>query len=60
MVGKVENGIIYAPHTGKFATSSHRINFIMWDQVEKTKYCCNICSKEIWFPICGSIYNIVR
>jgi branched-chain amino acid transport system substrate-binding protein len=30
--GKVENGIIYSPHTGSFATSLHRINFIMWDQ----------------------------
>jgi branched-chain amino acid transport system substrate-binding protein len=30
--GKVEDGITYAPHTGRFATSLHRINFIMWDQ----------------------------
>jgi ABC-type branched-subunit amino acid transport system substrate-binding protein len=29
--GKVE-GINYKPHTGKFATSLHRINFIMWNQ----------------------------
>jgi branched-chain amino acid transport system substrate-binding protein len=30
--GKVEEGITYKPHTGKFATSLHRINFIMWNQ----------------------------
>ena len=30
--GKVEDGIRYEPHTGRFATSLHRINFIMWDQ----------------------------
>jgi branched-chain amino acid transport system substrate-binding protein len=30
--GKVENGVTYEPHTGRFATSLHRINFIMWDQ----------------------------
>ena len=30
--GKVEDGISYEPHTGRFATSLHRINFIMWDQ----------------------------
>ena len=30
--GKVEEGISYEPHTGSFATSLHRINFIMWDQ----------------------------
>ena len=30
--GKVEEGIHYKPHTGKFATSLHRINFIMWNQ----------------------------
>jgi ABC-type branched-subunit amino acid transport system substrate-binding protein len=30
--GKVQDGIIYEPHTGRFATSLHRINFIMWDQ----------------------------
>jgi ABC-type branched-subunit amino acid transport system substrate-binding protein len=30
--GKVEEGINYKPHTGKFATSLHRINFIMWNQ----------------------------
>ena len=30
--GKVEEGIKYKPHTGKFATSLHRINFIMWNQ----------------------------
>jgi ABC-type branched-subunit amino acid transport system substrate-binding protein len=30
--GKVEKGINYQPHTGKFATSLHRINFIMWNQ----------------------------
>ncbi len=30
--GKVEGGINYTPHTGIFATSLHRINFIMWNQ----------------------------
>jgi ABC-type branched-subunit amino acid transport system substrate-binding protein len=30
--GRVEEGINYKPHTGKFATSLHRINFIMWNQ----------------------------
>ena len=30
--GKIEEGINYKPHTGKFATSLHRINFIMWNQ----------------------------
>jgi branched-chain amino acid transport system substrate-binding protein len=30
--GKVENGINYQPYTGKFATSLHRINFIMWNK----------------------------
>jgi ABC-type branched-subunit amino acid transport system substrate-binding protein len=30
--GRVEEGIHYKPHTGKFATSLHRINFIMWNQ----------------------------
>jgi ABC-type branched-subunit amino acid transport system substrate-binding protein len=30
--GKVQNGITYEPHTGRFATSLHRINFIMWGQ----------------------------
>ena len=30
--GKVEEGINYRPHTGKFATSLHRINFLMWNQ----------------------------
>lgn len=30
--GKVEDGVNYMPHTGKFATSLHRINFIMWNQ----------------------------
>ena len=30
--GKVEEGINYNPYTGKFATSLHRINFIMWNQ----------------------------
>ena len=30
--GKVEDGINYQPYTGKFATSLHRINFIMWNQ----------------------------
>ncbi|MGH9974987.1 MAG: ABC transporter substrate-binding protein, partial [Nitrososphaeraceae archaeon] len=30
--GKVEEGISYQPHTGKFATSLHRINFLMWNQ----------------------------
>jgi ABC-type branched-subunit amino acid transport system substrate-binding protein len=30
--GKAEEGVNYIPHTGKFATSLHRINFIMWNQ----------------------------
>ena len=30
--GKIEEGINYKPHTGKFATSLHRINFIMWNK----------------------------
>ena len=30
--GKMEKGINYKPHTGKFATSLHRINFIMWNE----------------------------
>ena len=30
--GEVEEGINYKPYTGKFATSLHRINFIMWNQ----------------------------
>lgn len=30
--GRVEEGINYQPHTGKFATSLHRINFLMWNQ----------------------------
>jgi branched-chain amino acid transport system substrate-binding protein len=30
--GKMEEGINYKPHTGKFATSLHRINFIMWNK----------------------------
>jgi branched-chain amino acid transport system substrate-binding protein len=30
--GRVEEGVSYKPHTGKFATSLHRINFIMWNQ----------------------------
>jgi branched-chain amino acid transport system substrate-binding protein len=30
--GKVEEGIKYQPYTGKFATSLHRINFIMWNE----------------------------
>jgi ABC-type branched-subunit amino acid transport system substrate-binding protein len=30
--GKVEEGVNYEPHIGKFATSLHRINFIMWNQ----------------------------
>jgi branched-chain amino acid transport system substrate-binding protein len=30
--GIVEEGINYQPYTGKFATSLHRINFIMWNQ----------------------------
>jgi branched-chain amino acid transport system substrate-binding protein len=30
--GKMEEGINYKPHTGKFATSLHRINFLMWNQ----------------------------
>ena len=30
--GKVEKGINYQPYTGKFATSLHRINFIMWNK----------------------------
>ena len=33
--GKIEEGINYKPHTGKFATSLHRINFIMWNQYLK-------------------------
>src|ERR687896_317707 len=30
--GKVEEGVNYHPYTGKFATSLHRINFLMWNQ----------------------------
>ena len=30
--GEVEEGIKYKPYTGKFATSLHRINFLMWNQ----------------------------
>ena len=30
--GKVEVGVEYKPHTGNFATSLHRINFLMWNQ----------------------------
>ena len=30
--GDVEEGINYKPYTGKFATSLHRINFLMWNQ----------------------------
>lgn len=30
--GKMEEGINYKPHTGKFAASLHRINFIMWNK----------------------------
>ena len=30
--GTVEEGIKYQPYTGKFATSLHRINFIMWNE----------------------------
>jgi ABC-type branched-subunit amino acid transport system substrate-binding protein len=30
--GQVEEGINYKPYTGKFATSLHRINFLMWNQ----------------------------
>ena len=30
--GRIEEGVSYKPHTGKFATSLHRINFIMWNQ----------------------------
>ena len=30
--GKMEEGINYKPHIGKFATSLHRINFIMWNK----------------------------
>ena len=30
--GKIEKGINYKPNTGKFATSLHRINFIMWNK----------------------------
>lgn len=29
---KVDDGVNYMPHTGKFASSLHRINFIMWNQ----------------------------
>ena len=32
LVGKVEEGVNYHPYTGKFATSLHRINFLMWNQ----------------------------
>ena len=30
--GKMVEGINYKPHTGKFAASLHRINFIMWNE----------------------------
>ncbi|HET7643471.1 MAG TPA: ABC transporter substrate-binding protein, partial [Nitrososphaeraceae archaeon] len=30
--GEVEDGVNYKPYTGKFATSLHRINFLMWNQ----------------------------
>jgi ABC-type branched-subunit amino acid transport system substrate-binding protein len=30
--GKVEEDVNYKPYTGKFATSLHRINFLMWNQ----------------------------
>ena len=30
--GEVEEGVNYKPYTGKFATSLHRINFLMWNQ----------------------------
>lgn len=30
--GKAEQDVNYKPHTGKFATSLHSINFIMWNQ----------------------------
>jgi len=30
--GEVEEGVKYKPHTGNFATSLHRINFLMWNQ----------------------------
>ena len=30
--GEVEEGINYKPYTGKFATTLHRINFLMWNQ----------------------------
>ncbi len=30
--GKIVEGINYKPHTGKFAASLHRINFIMWNE----------------------------
>jgi branched-chain amino acid transport system substrate-binding protein len=30
--GEIEDGINYKPYTGKFVTSLHRINFLMWNQ----------------------------
>lgn len=43
--GKVDDGVEYKPHTGKFATSLHRINFIMWNQ--ELKKLNSIVSEEI-------------
>ena len=47
--GKVEDGITYEPHTGRFATSLHRINFIMWDQqLKKLNTDVSDANKKIW------------
>jgi branched-chain amino acid transport system substrate-binding protein len=43
--GKVDKGVEYKPHTGKFATSLHRINFIMWNQ--ELKKLNSMVSEEI-------------
>lgn len=43
--GKVEEGVSYKPHTGKFATSLHRINFILWNQ--ELKKLNEIVTKDI-------------
>lgn len=43
--GKVDYGVKYKPHTGKFATSLHRINFIMWNQ--ELKKLNSIVAEEI-------------
>jgi len=48
--GKVEEGINYSPPTGKFATSLHRINFIMWNQeLEKLNTVVSGAIKKIQF-----------